>query len=75
MSEQRRKEGRRRRRSAWPSHRHRNRTTAALRRGRIPLYLEDVGGEDLFCVEPNGAAGPVGFFDCLGFFFSLLLRS
>ena len=38
-------------------------------------YLAGAGGEVLFCVEPNGAAGPVGFFDCLGFFFSLLLRS
>ena len=38
-------------------------------------YLAGAGGGVLFCVEPNGAAGPVGFFDCLGFFFSLLLRS
>ena len=41
----------------------------------LPHYLPDEGGGVLFCVEPKGAAGPVGFFDCLGFFFSLLLRS
>jgi len=26
-------------------------------------------------VDPKGTSGPLGFFDCLGFFFSLLLRS
>jgi hypothetical protein len=37
------------------------------------LYLVGVG--NLLFAELNGTAGPLGFFDCLGFFFSLLLRS
>jgi hypothetical protein len=36
-------------------------------------YFDSGGG--LLFVELNGTAGPLGFFDCLGFFFSLLLRS
>jgi len=49
------------------------------KRGRAPgslqRYFAGPLGVVLFCVEPKGAAGAVGFFDCFGFFFSLLLRS
>lgn len=56
----------------------RDRSVAATRRGStgtIRDYLAGAGGGVLFWVEPKGTAGLVGFFDCLGFFFSLLLRS
>jgi len=51
---------------------HSDARTAARRRGDFQRYLS---GVVFFWVEPNGTVGPVGFFDCLGFFFSLLLRS
>ena len=41
---------------------------------RRPPYVYLAGGV-LLLAEPKGTAGPLGFLDCLGFFFSLLLRS
>jgi len=48
---------------------------AGARRAASPSYFPDAGGGGLLRVEPRGADGLVGFFDCFGFFFSLLLRS
>ena len=62
-----------RRRPAWSGELDRDGRTTASRRSSFRCYL--AGGEVLVCVEPKGAAGPVGFLDCFGFFFSLLLRS
>jgi hypothetical protein len=39
-------------------------TSRGSRADFLPLYFPVVGGDGLFCVEPKGADGAVGFFDC-----------